>query len=124
MGRAIVLPAPLDEPHRIVTWSADGELLDLLHREIGCASIDKSPQLHTRHGSMAMWVDDVGLLAPEVEHNDRAIGIGRAVGWPVADLARTVVITGGAAPGGDTMGLSDELMAVIERALAATREAA
>ena len=117
--RAFVIPVDMAEPGRIVEWDADGKLLDLLHRETGCDCIDKSPELSTPYGSMAMWVDDEGLLADPIAHNDRALGLARAVGWMTPDLAGPVVITGGHIEDGTTLGLSEELLAAIERGVAA-----
>jgi hypothetical protein len=48
-----------------------------------------------------LWLDDVGLLKRPIEHNDRAIALCRVVGYVVADLAGTAVITGGATGAGD-----------------------
>lgn len=120
MKRAVVVP--VNGPMRFVEWEHDGQLLSLLHREIGADCVD-SFRMRGRDGEMTGWVDDDGLLADAPELNLRLLQIAHACGYPAAALAGTGVITGGAAPDGDTLGLNDELVEWFERA-AATRTGA
>jgi hypothetical protein len=115
---ALVIPSDVLEPVRLVEYSRPQDLLDLLYREIGCDHVDTTPELPSRYGSFVLWVDDVGLLKQPIEHNDRAIGLCRAIGYDVPDLAGTAVITGGADGTGDTrtipVGLRDHLLGVFQ----------
>ena len=88
------LPGHLDPP-RTATWDgASNSLLALLYREIGCDTVDSSPDLATPDGPVRMWVDDEGLLRQPVAHNDRATAICRALGYDVPDVAGTVARVG------------------------------
>ena len=94
------------------------KLLELLYREIVCDCVDKSPLLATPYGEMIFWVDDEGLLASPIAHNDRAIALARAVGWNTPDLAGVVVITGGYTEEGETLGVPSQLLSVIAQGIA------
>jgi hypothetical protein len=115
---ALVVPVDVLEPVRVVEYSGPQDLLDLLYRQIGCDHEDPTPELPSRYGSFVLWLDDVGLLKRPIEHNDRAIASCRAVGYDVADLAGTAVITGGATGAGDTRtippALRDRLLSTLQ----------
>jgi hypothetical protein len=115
---ALVIPVDVLVPVRVVEYSRPRDLLDLLYREIGCDYVDATPELPSRHGSFVLWLDDVGLLKQPVEHNDRAIALCRAVGYAVADLAGTAVVTGGAEGSGGTRtipaALRDHLVSIFQ----------
>jgi hypothetical protein len=92
---------------RTVTWT-DGELLDLLYREIDTDCVDCA-SIHTPDGDLTMWVSDNGLLVDPIDHNDRAIGICRGCGYDVPDVGGIAVFTGGADEEGDTLGIPEHL---------------
>lgn len=99
---AVVIPADVAKPVHVVDYSSPQDLLHLLYREISCEYVDATPELPSRFGSFVVWLDDVGLYKRPIEHNDRAIALCRAVGYNVADLAGTAVVTGGVDGAGDT----------------------
>jgi hypothetical protein len=103
--QAMVIPADGTKPVRVVGYARQSDLLSLLYREIGCEHVDATPELSSRLGPFVLWLDDVGLLMQPVVHNDRAIALCRAVGYDVADLAGTAVVTGGVGDEGDTLTL-------------------
>jgi hypothetical protein len=105
---ALVLPTAFSDLPRAVTWTGE-RLLDVLYREIGTDCVDSSPDLETPYGRMRMWVADDGLLQAEIDHNDRAIAICRAVGYNVPDVGGIAVFTGGTGRMGETLGLPDQL---------------
>lgn len=115
--RAIVVPAPLDQPVRLVEWEKDFQLLGILQRETGYEWIDGSPQIHTPSGTVCMWVGDDSLLQDSVDHNDRAIGLCRACGYNVPDVGGTAVFTGGADEDGETLSIPAELISLISMAV-------
>jgi len=116
---AIVVPPDVTAEYRVIKWpyQQDGATLAVLHREIGCDCVDASPRMQTPHGQFEFWCDDVGLLAEDYQHNDRMIVLARVVGYPVRDIAGTVVLTGGTDPAGHTLGLSPEVFAWLTVAL-------
>jgi hypothetical protein len=107
--RALVIPPDLAAPMRIIEFT-EGTLLGQLYAEIGCDCVDSSPRLSTPVGEMYMWVDDGGLLAEEVVHNDRAIVACRGVGYMIPDVGGVAVFTGGADEEGNTLGLGEALI--------------
>lgn len=116
--RALVVPAAADQPCTVIEWEHGGELLGLLYGSIGCESID-SFRLHLDGDELTGWVDDVGWYVAEPKHNERihtlAAGLGQPRRYPVMG---TVVLTGGDDSIGDTVGLTSELLADLQRALA------
>lgn len=114
----IAVPAPLDQPIRVVEWERDAELLDVLQREIGAEWLDSSPQLRTVAGTMCMWVGDDSLLQDPVVHNDRAIVLCRGTGYMVPDVGGTAVFTGGADEEGEMLSLPAMLIDEIAVAVA------
>lgn len=94
---AVVIPADPTQPLRLVKLPAGPAMLPAIARVIGCDGLDKTPELVAPNGDrFRIWVDDVGLLAAEPAHNDRAIALCRSVGYNVADVAGDVVLVGGA----------------------------
>ena len=118
---AIVLPAEISTPHRVIDWPypSSRATLDLLYREIGCECVDASPSIPTPFGTLTYWVDDEGLFAEPVRHNDRGIALMRSLGYHVPDIAGTMVITGGADASGDTLGLPPRADIVLDQFLTA-----
>jgi hypothetical protein len=118
-GQALVIPADMQQPVRVIEYSRPDELLEVLYREIGCDYVDATPELPSRAGCFVLWLDDVGLLKRPIEHNDRAIALCRAIGYNVADLAGTAVVTGGTDGAGNTRtipsALRDQLLATFHQ---------
>lgn len=112
--KAIVLPADPAAPHRIVEWkhNAHGnDFLNMAYREIGTPNaIDSSRIINTPLGPIHYWCDDVGLLQPIIDHNDRGIALFRALGYQVPDIAGTIVIVGGITPDEYVDGLNPTLL--------------
>ena len=92
--QALVIPADPTLPVRVMEYANPGDVTRMIRSEIGCHTLDLTPQLPSRFGRFVLWVDDNGLNRHPVEHNDRAIALCRASGYDVADLARTAVVTG------------------------------
>ena len=116
--QALVIPADPSLPVRVVEYAQPREATSMIRREIGCQLLDLTPQLPSRFGRFALWVDDNGLYRQPVEHNDRAVALCRAHGYDVSDLARTVVVTGMDAAGNVRTlppGLRDWLIEAFDR---------
>lgn len=91
--QALVIPAALNQSVRVVEFAHRRELPGLIRREIGCTNVDLTPQIPTRFGPFALWLDDNGFYQQPVQHNHRAVALCRAFGYQVPDLARTAVLT-------------------------------
>lgn len=114
-----MLPADMTVAPYPVEWATERELLPLLHREIGCEYVDS---FRIRHPlvDLAVWVDDTGLLADTVVHNDRALTFARTLGYMAEALAGNAVLTGPPDPGGDMTGLPDDTVASLVALFART----
>jgi hypothetical protein len=98
---ALVIPADLTAPLRTVQLPHGQGMLRAIERLLGVDGLDKTPELVAPNGDQfRIWVDDVGLLAEEVVHNDRAIALCRAIGYTVPDMAGDVVLVGAEPPDG------------------------
>lgn len=109
--RAVVIPAADHDPIRIIEFTEQSLIGDLT-REIGVDELGWTGLLRTEEGDMRMWHDDLGMLREGgYLRNGRAISVCWGVGYPVRDVAGTVVFTGGDEPDGESGGLTESLVA-------------
>jgi hypothetical protein len=116
--RALVVPAAADQPCTVIEWERGGELLALLYGTIGCDTVDCF-DVPIDGADLTAWVDGTGFYASHPIANLRFRRFAHALGHPLAQpIVGTVVLTEGADDDGETLGLRDELLADLQRALA------
>ncbi|MGH7922783.1 MAG: DUF3846 domain-containing protein [Candidatus Dormibacteraceae bacterium] len=90
----------------------DGSHLNAMYGEIGCDLVD----CVGLRGDLDLWLDDEGKLNQDWVVNPGASALLQSCGIP--DLvAGTALLTGGADEEGNTLGISDETAAQVERLL-------
>lgn len=91
---------------------SDGDHLQSMYREIGCSLVE----CVGLRDDLDLWVDEEGKLKDGWEPNLPAIGLLHHHGR--RDLvAGTALLTGGADEEGNTLGISDETAAEVQRLL-------
>lgn len=104
---AIVIPDDETQPIGEITWDADDDLLDLFYATIGCRYVETGPAIGDAEGTrLYFWLDEEGKLERR-PINPRATALAHALGWSADLLVGPVVLTGGADPEGNTLGLTN-----------------
>lgn len=113
---AYVIPADPDEPCRTVQWSGDN-LLPMLRREIACDWVEAVRVEVDGAETVVGWVDEEGRFADDRVDNRRFGDFAAKVGQRHLAVFGNVVLTGDDDDGGETLGLSDELLAALPAAI-------
>ena len=106
---ALVIPAELTAPPRLVGWPTEPELLPMLYSEIGCVAIHSFRISHPPVVELTVWADVVGLLADTIDQNTRAVSFTRGLGYAAPGIAGTAVLTGPPNVAGEITGLPPAL---------------
>lgn len=114
--KALVIPARMSAPCRVVEWEAEDDLLHLLYREIDCHTVEA----FGLPAGITVWVDEEGRVVDDPVCNFRLEAMVSGMGLVLAGpLMGTAVLTGGPDGEGNATGLSEALLDALERVLEA-----